>query len=160
MFYTLTNTICYHSNKLNVHYLHYIGSQDLQITSSLRGRKRKIIVTGSHFQTTLYHTGISSHGDISTPQAGVQRVTSQGRVGTHHTLRSGKGNFTLPSRNVTKPKTMAIKFQSSSQALSPQGLIRKAQARAPAPVLHAHNGLQCPWPWEVVFFLQRGTQPS
>lgn len=36
--------MCYHSNKLNVHYLHYIGSQGLRITSSRGGKKEKSII--------------------------------------------------------------------------------------------------------------------
>lgn len=40
-FYTLTNTMCYHSNKLNVHYLHY-NSLSRSTTSSLSGKKKKI----------------------------------------------------------------------------------------------------------------------
>lgn len=39
--------MCYHSNKLNVHYLQYIGSQGPQITSSRRGKREKSPLHGS-----------------------------------------------------------------------------------------------------------------
>lgn len=80
---------------------------------------------GHHFQATLlrfYHTKESLHTRTpALPGLECGRVTPTTGGELAHMLRSGKEGLTIPSGNITKPKTMASKFQSSSQTPSPQG---------------------------------------
>lgn len=88
--------MCYHSNKLNVHYLHYIGSQGLQITSG-RGKKETHHHM-DHFQTTLlrfYHTEASPH--TSTSALPGRSVEDRQDRGSWHTCE-GAGRGVDPSK--------------------------------------------------------------
>lgn len=95
--------MCYHSNKLDVHYLHHIGSQDLQITPLTERKQRKVIVTGVQLHLLGSTTWVSLH--MATP-APWELEIGRGHHKLVHTLRSGKGNYTLSRGNVTEPKTM------------------------------------------------------
>lgn len=144
--------MCYHSNKLNIHYLHYIGSQGLRFTSSLRGR-RKSHRHRDHFQATLlgfYHTGISSHRDSSTPPAGVLEGNTHDKGELAHMLTRRKRSFTRLSRNVTKSKRMAMRFQPVNQAPSPLGWEGKGQSSTCQPL--TRQGSAVLHPRGLVFF--------
>lgn len=54
--------MCYHSNKLNVHYLHYIGSQESTNHPLTERKQRKVIVTGVIFR--LHLLGSTTQGSL------------------------------------------------------------------------------------------------
>lgn len=84
--------MCYHSNKLNVHYLHDIGSPSLQITLQEEGKK-KSHQHMDHFQATLhrfYHTEGSLHTETpALPGLECGRTPGHRGLGTHAKEREG-----------------------------------------------------------------------
>lgn len=121
--------MCYHSNKLNVQYLHYLGSRGSTNHLLKKRKKRKvttrITISKLHSQV-LSHRGTSSHWSVR-PQ-GVWKGEAHDREELAHMLRSEE-ELTVPSRNSTKSKMMAFQFQSSSRTPFPQG-----RAVAPQPL--------------------------
>lgn len=83
----------YHSNKLNVHYLHDIGSPSLQITPQEEGEKRKVIITW--IISKLHFVGSITQRDCFTlkrqhsPGWSVEEHQDRGDLA--HMLRSGRG---------------------------------------------------------------------
>lgn len=95
--------MCYHSNKLDVHYLHHIGSQDLQINPLTERKQRKVIVTGVTSKLHLLGSTTWASLHMATPAPWELEI----RWGHHKLasrLRSGKRNFTPSRGNVTEPK--------------------------------------------------------
>lgn len=123
--------MCYHSNKLNVHYLHYIGSQGLQITSG-RGKKETHHHV-DHFQATLlrfYHTEESPHTYTSAlPGWSVEERQDRGELA--HMRRSGKGGG--PFQAEMSQYQRRWHFNSSLPAKQTLPRDGKAQDRATAP---------------------------
>lgn len=93
----------------------------------LTKRKERKIVTWSITSKPQF-LGSTTQGNLHThtpavPELECPRVTPKTRESCTH-AKGQEGGFTLPSRNVTKSKTMAIKFQSSSQMPPSPGLVR------------------------------------
>lgn len=153
MFYTLTNTMCYHSNKLNVHYLHDIGSQGPQVTPSRRGKEGKSPPRGGGASgPSCTPRAKRSHGTAASPG----RVW-KGSVGAHAKERQGG---TDPAQR----KCHRIKDNSVEVPAFPPNTLSPGLVRHRAEPLPQHLSLgraPRPWPcWGLSPSFPRGPGPA
>lgn len=136
--------MCYHSNKLNVHYLHYI-SLSRSTTSSLSGKKRKSNHPMNH-HSKLDFLGQAYIKALHTETSTLPRLECGREIPMTeelaHMLRSGEVVVNpSPSESVTKSKTMAFKLVFQPNMHSPGLVLHRTELLSPI-TSHEATGLR------------------
>lgn len=138
--------MCYHSNKLNVHYLHDIGSQGPQVTPSQRGKEGKSPPRGASGPSCTPRALRLPRGSAHTerhpsPGRGVEGEHMTGSTGAHAKEQRGG---TDPS----KRKCHKIKDNSVEVPAFPPNTLSPGLVRHRAEPLPQHLSLgRAPGPW-------------